>query len=166
MAQRLKALPVTFTSLTSSDFTRARETGDDIGEILVMSVARDTLLRECTPNANRPDYMRNHSPEETALCESNLTTAWRKVMTPTPAADRHDILVCHGNMIRWLVSKALGMDTVRWPGMEIGNGSLTIIAVRPDSTTRLVMFSDVGHLPVDRQSWTGKGAGWGKAETK
>ena len=59
------------------------------------------------------------------------------------------------------LSKAGAM--LSWPGMEIGNGSLTIIAVRPDSTTRLIMFSDVGHLPTNRQSWTGKGAGWGKA---
>jgi hypothetical protein len=44
--------------------------------------------------------------------------------------------------------------------MEIANASLTILAVRPDGTSRLVSFSDVGHLPVARQTWTGKGAGW------
>ena len=37
---------------------------------------------------------------------------------------------------------------------------LTVIAVFPDGRTKLTMFSDVGHLPVEKQTWTGKGAGW------
>jgi serine/threonine-protein phosphatase PGAM5 len=80
---------------------------------------------------------------------------------PTPDADRHDILVCHGNVIRWFVSHALNGDPRRWPWMEIANGSLTILSVRPDGTARLVCFSDVGHLPLPKQTWSGKGAGWG-----
>jgi hypothetical protein len=44
--------------------------------------------------------------------------------------------------------------------MDIGNGSITVIAVRADGSTRLASFSDVGHLPPDQQSWTGSGAGW------
>ena len=105
--------------------------------------------------------MRNHTPEDIALCDSNLAAAWAKYMTPSPAADRHDILVCHGNVIRALVCRAVTGDSRHWHAMDIGNASLTILAVRPDGTTRLIMFSDVGHLPLDRQSWTGKGAGWG-----
>ena len=78
-----------------------------------------------------------------------------------PDSDRHEILVCHGNVIRWFVSRVVGGDPVHWPTMEIANGSITIIAVHADGTARLVMFSDVGHLPVSKQTWTGKGAGWG-----
>jgi len=70
------------------------------------------------------------------------------------------VLVCHGNVIRWFVAKTLAQDTNRWWGMEIGNGSLTVLAVRPDGSVRLAMFSDVGHLPLDVQTWTGRGAGW------
>jgi hypothetical protein len=28
------------------------------------------------------------------------------------------------------------------------------------------MFSDVGHLPLTEQSWTGRGAGWGAPDTR
>jgi hypothetical protein len=49
----------------------------------------------------------------------------------------------------------------RWGRMGIGNASLTVLAVRPDGTARLVMYSDVGHLPVDKQTWSGRGVGWG-----
>ena len=44
--------------------------------------------------------------------------------------------------------------------MDIGNASLTILAVRSDATVQLMTFSDVGHLPVSLQTWLGKGAGW------
>jgi len=70
------------------------------------------------------------------------------------------VLVCHGNVIRWLTAHALGLDEKRWTHMDIGNCSLTIIAIRPDGSARLVMYSDVGHIPVDKQTWAGAGAGW------
>ena len=125
-----------------------------------MTPAADSLIHECTPASARADLMRSHSPESVALCDSNLTAAWARYMRPTPEADTHDVLVCHGNVIRWMVSRALVGDAMHWPRMEIGNGSLTVLAVRPDGSVRLVTFSDVGHLPAEVQTWTGKGAGW------
>ena len=157
---RLAALPVKFHALVSSDFTRARETADEIGAIIHMTPVRDSLIHECTPTADRPDYMKNHSSPDIALCESNLQAAWSKYFVPTPDADTHDLLVCHGNVTRWMVAHALGMDPKTWTHFDIANCSLTILAVRPDGTTRMVMYSDVGHLPVDKQTWTGRGAGW------
>jgi serine/threonine-protein phosphatase PGAM5 len=156
----LRALPVHFSTLVSSDFLRARETARDIGKVMGLSPTEDTLIHECTPGSDRADLMRSHPPEEVAACDSNLAAAWARYAIPSPAADTHQLLVCHGNVIRWLVCRALGADTRRWSWMEIGNASVTIIAVRPDGTTRLAMFSDVGHLPIEKQTWTGKGAGW------
>lgn len=163
---RLAALPVRPSALVSSDYRRARETAEDIGRLLGKEPVADTLIHECAPSSDRADYMRNHSPAEVAACDSNLARAWAKYMVPSPSADRHDVLVCHGNVIRWFVSRALTGDPRRWPWMEIANGSLTILAVRPDGTTRLVCFSDVGHLPPPKQTWTGKGAGWGAPATR
>ena len=34
------------------------------------------------------------------------------------------------------------------------------------ASTGVVMFSDVSHLSVPEQTWSGKGAGWGSAPTK
>lgn len=163
---RLAALPVKFHALVCSDFARARQTAEVMELSLGMVPTVDSLLHECTPTSDRADYMRNHADAEIALCDSNLASAWGRYMRPTPEADTHDVLVCHGNVIRWLVSRALGPDTRRWWQMEIGNASLTMIAVRPDGTTRLVMFSDAGHIPLDKQTWTGQGAGWGRVGGK
>ena len=95
-----------------------------------------------------------------ALCAATLETAWAKYCRPSSERDAHDILVCHGNVIRWFVNRALGNDVRHWTSLDIGNGSLTILAESPDGTTRLVMYSDVGHLPVEKQSWAGRGPGW------
>lgn len=161
---RLAALPIKPATLVSSDFRRARETAEIVGKMMGMKPTLDSLIHECTPTSDRPDYMKGHAPEEIATADSNLARAWNKYMIPMPEGDRHDILVCHGNVIRWFVSRSLVGDGRRWPWMEIGNGSITILSVRPDGTTRLVSFSDVGHLAVTQQTWTGKGAGWGAAK--
>jgi hypothetical protein len=73
-------------------------------------------------------------------------------------------LVCHGNVIRWLVAKALGMDQKTWTKMDIANASLTVINIRADGSTHLAMFNDVGHSPVEKQSWAGVGGGGGKGD--
>lgn len=158
---RIAALPIHAAALVASNYRRARETAEDVGQEMRMTPAADTLLHECNPASDRADYMRNHTADEMAACDSNLARAWAKYMVPSPEADRHDVLVCHGNVIRWFVSRAVGGDSRRWTSMEIANGSITILAVRPDGTIRLVCFSDVGHLPLAKQTWSGKGAGWG-----
>jgi serine/threonine-protein phosphatase PGAM5 len=160
VGERLSKLPVKVTSLVSSDYTRARETAGDIGRSLDITPALDSLLHECTPATDRADIMKDQTPEGLARCDSNLQAAWAKYMRPSPDADSHDVLVCHGNVIRWMVCRALGLDTKRWGSMDIGNASITVIAVRSDGTTRLALFSDVGHLPVEKQTWSGRGAGW------
>ena len=160
LGARLAQLPVRFHSLVSSDFTRARQTADDIGAMIGLTPVRDSLIHECTPTADRDDYMNNHPGGDVARCEANLQAAWARYFTPTPDADQHDVLVCHGNVIRWLVARTLGMDPKTWTRMDIANASLTVINIRADGSTHLAMFDDVGHIPVEKQTWAGVGAGW------
>jgi broad specificity phosphatase PhoE len=156
----LAKLPITIHAFVASDFRRARETAADIGAVIGRTAVLDSSLRECTPTADRPDYMSNHTAGEIAECDSARAIAWRRYFTPTPDADTHDVLVWHGNGIRWTVARALGMDTRSWTRMDIANCGLTVIAVRPDGSTRLVMYSDANYLPLDKQTWSGPGAGW------
>jgi len=161
LADRLLHMPVTFTSLVSSTFTRARETADIVGQTLRMSAVRDSGLSECTPPSIRADYGRNLAPGEMDSCQSKLERSYARYVCPAGSpADQRDLLVCHGNVIRWFVSKALGLDTHVWPNFDIGNCSITTLVVRPDGSVHLASFSDTGHLPVSAQTWTGRGAGW------
>ena len=163
VGKRLAAVPATWRAFVSSDYTRARETADDIGAVLGRTAHRDSLIQECAPPSSRPGLDAEQTPEELAACLANLESAWAKYFTPSPREDTHDLLVCHGNVIRWFVNRALGNDTRHWTSMDIGHASLTIVAVRPDGTTRVVSFSDVGHLPLEKQTWAGRGAGWSPA---
>ena len=67
----------------------------------------------------------------------------------------NDIIVCHGNVIRYFVTKVLNVDTMSWLQMSIGNCSLTIIRMKPDGSMKLVSFNDVGHIPPNMQTETG-----------
>jgi len=159
---RLAGLGVKFDRLISSEFLRAKETADDMGAAMKMTPTRDGVLNECTPAAVSASLMAGEKPADVAACDSVRAVSWQRYFAPTPDRDTYDVLVCHGNVIRWTLMRALGADTKLWSNQDAGNCSLSIIAVRPDGTIRLVMYSDVGHIPVEKQTWSGKAGGWVK----
>jgi len=108
--------------------------------------------------------MADEPPHEIAACDSARERAGRRYFVPTPARDTYTLLVCHGHMIRWTLMKALGADTRRWPDQDAANAALTIVAVRPDSSVRLVTYNDTSHIPIAKQTWSGSGGGWLKDE--
>ena len=155
VADFLAKLPLKIDSLTSSELARARETGDIIAARLGMPCTRDGLLNECTPvGVGLPS-----KPDQPAA-EAQLGLAWASYTTPATGASRYDVLVCHGNVIRWFVCRALGADPKQWTQMEIANCSITVILIRPDGTTRVQMYNEISHVPLDKQTWSGKGPGW------
>ena len=158
--RRLAGLPVKFDRIVSSEFLRAKQTADEIGRILRMTPFRDGLLNECEPTSVDPERMADESPAEMVACDSARARAWRRYFVPTPERDTYDLLVCHGHVIRWTLMKALGADTRHWPDQDAANAALTIFAVRPDSSVRLVTYNDTGHIPVAKQTWSGRGGGW------
>jgi serine/threonine-protein phosphatase PGAM5 len=157
---RLATLGVKFDRLISSELLRAKQTADDMGVLMKMTPTRDGSLNECTPASVSASLMTSEKPADVTACDSARAVAWQRYFVPTPARDTYDVLVCHGNVIRWTLMRALGADTKLWSNQDIGNCSLSIIAVRPDGTIRMVMYSDVGHVPVDKQTWSGKAGGW------
>lgn len=157
LAARLRAMPVAFTSLTSSTMTRARQTARVIGrEFPGLELKQDPLISECTPPTWRQDVMAEETAETMAACVKNIERFFSEHFVPSPdAAARHDIVVCHGNVIRYLVTKALKVDTMAWLQMSISNCSLTIIRVNPDGTMKLDAFGDYGHIPENLRTFTG-----------
>lgn len=157
---RLAALPIKMTRLVSSELLRAAQTADDMGREMKLTPTRDASLNECTPTSSNARIMAGEKPNEISECDSARAVQWQRYFTPSPDRDTYDVLVCHGNVIRWTLMRAVGADTKNWSNLDCGNGSLTIVAVRPDGSTRLVMYSDVGHIPVAKQTWSGRGGGW------
>jgi serine/threonine-protein phosphatase PGAM5 len=159
---RLAGLGLKFDRLISSELLRAKQTADDMGAPMKMTPTRDGLLNECTPSSSNARLMAGEKPEDVAACDSARAVAWQRYFVPTPDHDTYDVLVCHGNVIRWTLMRALGADTKHWSDQDAGNCSVSIFAVRPDGSIRLAMYSDVGHLPVEKQTWSGRGGGWVK----
>jgi serine/threonine-protein phosphatase PGAM5 len=158
VAARLRALPVEMTSLHSSTMTRARQTCRVIGgEFPKLELQQSRLLRECTPPTWREDIMDDVDPVETMDCLEQLEKAFAEYFTPSPDSNRHDIIVCHGNVIRWFVTRVLKVDSLAWLGMSIGNCSLTVVKIKPDGAMKLLSYGDVGHIPPNLQTGLQRG---------
>jgi len=157
LAARLDAMPVTFTSLQASTMTRARETAAIVAARFPdLALQHFDDIRECTPTTWREDIMADLEPGEAAACEADLAAAWERIFRPpTGERDEHDIVVCHGNVIRWFVCRVLQVEPAAWLQMSIANCSLTVVQVRRDGSLKLVAFADSGHIPYAMTTYPG-----------
>jgi len=157
LSTRLKSMSVEFTSLISSTMTRARQTAMVINhEFPELELKQDELICECTPPTWRKDIMAGVDTTEKEVCVSNIEKAFNKYFIPSPDKnDRNDLIVCHGNVIRYLVTKVLNVNSMSWLQMSITNCSLTIIRIKSDGTMKLDTFSDYGHIPENMRTFTG-----------
>lgn len=154
IASRLHGMPTRLDSITSSTMTRARETAAVMHETLTDIRMRQTpLLSECTPPTSNAKVTKDSDPTEAAKCARRLNEAFNQFFVPTAGAARRDVVVCHGNVIRYFVMKALGVDTKAWVGMSVAHASLTVIRVQADGSMTVLAVGDVGHLPPNMQSW-------------
>ena len=157
VSNRLKSLPVKMSSLISSTMTRARETAMIINQDFPeLKLQLSRLIRECTPPTWREDIMKRENPEDLKTCTDNLDAAFSKYFIPSPdEEDRNDIIVCHGNVIRYFVTKVLKVETMSWLQMTMGNCGLTVVRIKPDGSMKLVSFNDMGHIPPNLQTILG-----------
>jgi len=57
-----------------------------------------------------------------------------------------DILVCHGNVIRYCVCRALQLDPQAWLRMAVHNGSITVLVIKPSGRVSLLELGGAGHF--------------------
>jgi serine/threonine-protein phosphatase PGAM5 len=158
VAARLRAMPVEWTSLTSSTMTRARETAQVIAdELPQLEHVTDRKLSECLQPTWRTEITAEETLEDLAACLAQQEAAYEAYFQPSPAADRHDIIVGHGNVIRHFVTRVLKVDPMSWLEMSIGNCSLTVVNIQPDGSMKLLSYGDVGHIPPGLQTRTPPG---------
>ena len=152
IAARLSGSGVSFDSMTSSTLLRARETAAVMHETLAnVPLGQSPLISECTPPVF--EGTGDEATRERAECSKQLDKAFAEFFTAAKGARRNDILVAHGNVIRYLVVKALKVDPRAWVGMSVAHASLTVVQVQPDGSMRVVAVGDSGHIPSPLLSW-------------
>jgi serine/threonine-protein phosphatase PGAM5 len=115
-------------------------------------------IAECTPPTRRAEIMAAEDPADAAACKLRLDRVFATYFRPAERGPRTDLFVCHGNVIRYLVTRALGVDTTAWLEMSVGNASITRIRVEPDGRFKVIAVGDVGHIPPNlRTGSTGDG---------
>ena len=136
--------------LRSSTMTRARETSAIIADSLPGRVPIPSSdLCECTAPTERADIEARHTAGELDSCRQQLDRAYAAIFRPSPDRDTTEVVVCHGNVTRWFVCKALGIEPRWWLRFGIQNCTVTIIRVKVDGRAQLLSYGDFGHLPPD-----------------
>lgn len=139
---------VNFDAMYNSTMPRAVETADIIAEFLpqVRRTATPTL-REGLPSV-AAHFEARFRPPRAKVTETRrrMDGAFERFVRPSPK-DRNELVVAHGNIIRYFMRKTLGDAEGRWWQMDIIQCSLSIIRVTSERRV-IVSYNDVGHLPL------------------
>jgi broad specificity phosphatase PhoE len=153
LGQRLASIE--FAVMHHSDMARAVETAAVIARELPAKVsARSSkLLREGIPTAPVPG-LPHHTRAEARQVRIRMDAAFERYFTRPRSGERHELLVAHGNIIRYLVRRAMGDPVAKWVRMNITQCGLTVITVGPRRGRMILMgFNDVGHLPPQMRTF-------------
>jgi len=156
--ERLKSLEIKFTSLLCSDMTRAIETTEIVKANLnqpgLEISTRDPLLREGAPILPEPPVSHWH-PDQHQYFEdgARIEAAFRKYFhraPPDQCEDSYEIIVCHANVIRYFICRALQFPGEAWLRISLNHTSLSCLSILPSGRVILRSIGDSGHLPIDK----------------
>jgi len=167
-----------------SDMARAKETAEIISAHLPNSVERtepDPDLNEGRPCHHIPGVRasestiaktdeghsrierafkryfhradRPQSQEDDDSGESDAATA-NEELKPHPKHE-FEIIVCHGNVIRYMTCRALQIPPEAWLRLCTFNCSLTYLTIRPTGSVSCRMLGDIGHLGLANSTFSG-----------
>ncbi|XP_044740364.1 serine/threonine-protein phosphatase Pgam5, mitochondrial isoform X2 [Chrysoperla carnea] len=153
--QRLKELDLPITEIVRSTMTRAQETGSIIIKTLNLSgvpVFDCPLIEEGAPIPPEPG-VGHWKPEKYFYQDgARIEAAFRKYFYRAPASqekDTYTVLVCHANVIRYFVCRALQFPPEAWLRLSLNHASITWISITPNGHVILRQLGDSGHMPVD-----------------
>lgn len=155
---RLKQLNLPYSRIVYSTMTRAAETARIIIERLdnVEEVEHCDLLREGAPVPPEPP-IGSWKPEMHKFYAdgARIEAAFRKYVHRAPTSqekDSYEVFVCHANVIRYFVCRALQLPPEAWLRMTLHNGSMTHIVVRPDGRVGMWHLGECGYMPPEKLS--------------
>lgn len=158
--QRLAALGLKYDILIHSSMARATETANIISKHLPgpgVELLSCDLLREGAPIEPVPPV--THWKPDAVYHEdgARIEAAFRRYIhraDPKQKEDSFEIIVCHANVIRYFVCRALQFPPEGWLRMGLNNGSITWLTIRPSGRVALRTLGDSGFMPPDKLTRT------------
>lgn len=154
LGERLAGIP--FAAIHHSPWDRAAQTADIIAAHHPgVPVCPSDLLRECIPTrppderltAQQAAWFAEWPPDTLADSAAQAAEAVRR-FAGSGGDGEHELLVTHGNVVNWFVSRALDAPDWAWLRMLDYNAALTVILYLPDRL-KLVAYNDASHLPPE-----------------
>jgi serine/threonine-protein phosphatase PGAM5 len=160
-----------------SDMIRAKETAELIAEQMQYYTPKnklllqppDPLLNETLPAPMvpiRPDI--TGATEEIDANRERVEEAFRKYFyrddgivsdlddeSSNNEYDEFEVIVCHGNMIRYFLCRALQLPPEAWLRFSTFNCSITYLVIRPEGLVVCRSVGDTGHLNYDQTTFSG-----------
>ncbi len=146
---RLAGLGLKFDAMYVSPLQRARDTAAVIaGDFPGQSFQVEDDLAECLAPTRRMEVTKTVKPAELAACKARLDRLFDRYFQPARGTEHAELFVCHGGVIRYLVTRALGVDTKAWLEMSVRNASITQIRVEADGRFKVISVGDDGFIPA------------------
>uniref|UniRef100_A0A1E1XGS7 Serine/threonine-protein phosphatase PGAM5, mitochondrial n=1 Tax=Amblyomma aureolatum TaxID=187763 RepID=A0A1E1XGS7_9ACAR len=152
--QRLKQLGIPFTRLVHSTMTRAIETAELIHKHMgPLPVESCELIREGAPVPPEPPFGAWKPEAKVFFTDgARIEAGFRKYFYRAPASqkeDSHEIIVCHANVIRYWICRALQFPPEAWSRISLANCSISLVRIPPSGRVSLRSLGDTGHFPKE-----------------
>eukprot|EP01083_Nonionella_stella_P241696 843788_1 len=164
-AKRFNERGIRFDKIYCASFRRARETCEiivcelehnDVEQIEYDSDLNEGLAAMMEPYESYKtlsEYIREQEEQSPAIHKAFKKYIHRREkseMVKDTTREREDVLIVgHGNVFRYFITKALQFDKNGWMRFGMANCGISRINIRDDGVVRVNHVGDTGHLPKD-----------------
>lgn len=144
-----------FARIRVSTLIRARETAEIVARRHAGTPVRaSALFCEAIPTRLPPRLSRGIDPARIARDAPRAKRAADELFQPS-RDDRTELVVCHGNIIRFFHCLALGVDPTAWVRLVSHHCGISEILVLDNGQVRAVRYNDLGHLAPSLRTISG-----------
>lgn len=135
-----------------SDLIRAKETAEIISKYFPNAkLVNDPNLNEGTP------YMPDPIPRSSKFDSNRIRVDSKRInkayesyfYQPPGEEDEYQLVICHGNVIRYFLCRALQLPLFAWLRFSSYNCGITWLVLDDEGSVVLREFGSVAHLPFD-----------------